>query len=441
MSSTRLIIMPLVLLPIYVLVGVISGGFAESSGAFMAVSMIMFAFLVYIWGNRQASDAVVGEVNGQTWHFQKMTSISPLQMALGKLFGSTIFTWYGAAITSAVYLAAAATTDNLLYYIKLLISYILIGVFSHALCISLTLMRIRKNTFKNTQRSALSFLICMVLSIYAAFKVRGGGAALTQNVEWFDIGMRLVDFNLISFIIFTVWAIIGLNRSLRTELQYENKPWVWIGFVTFTMIYLSGFLEDWFNVKVPLLAHLCAAGLIPVVLTYFMALSEPKNPVDFRLIFQRAKVGDWDRVAKNLPLWFITLVITYIIGISIIGTSFAYMNEQGAGFTMIILSILLLITRDLCILLFFNFAPNQKRADMTAFVCFILLYILIPLVMGVAGAEKLLPAFYPDPGFTRYSYIGIFLLAGEVGLAIFLVINRWKKVNRELNAKYADVAG
>ena len=50
----------------------------------------------------EAADSVLDEVNDNTWDFQKLSALSPWSLAFGKLFGSTIYCWYGGLIAFAV---------------------------------------------------------------------------------------------------------------------------------------------------------------------------------------------------------------------------------------------------------------------------------------------------------------------------------------------------
>ena len=51
-----------------------------------------------IWGARAAGGAVAEEVRQRTWDFQRLSALTPWEMAWGKLFGATLAQWFGGAI-------------------------------------------------------------------------------------------------------------------------------------------------------------------------------------------------------------------------------------------------------------------------------------------------------------------------------------------------------
>ena len=65
----------------------------------------LYYAIVVVWGTRNAATAVVGEIRDRTWDMQLLSSIAPGAMTWGKLFGSTIYNWFGGAICLAVLLS------------------------------------------------------------------------------------------------------------------------------------------------------------------------------------------------------------------------------------------------------------------------------------------------------------------------------------------------
>ncbi|KOR27669.1 hypothetical protein TI03_06390 [Achromatium sp. WMS1] len=70
-------------------------------------SLTLFGILVFIWGTKMAVDSLIGEFNDKTWDSQRMTAIGPWNLVWGKLFGGTLFSWYGGVICLLVFATSA----------------------------------------------------------------------------------------------------------------------------------------------------------------------------------------------------------------------------------------------------------------------------------------------------------------------------------------------
>ncbi len=63
----------------------------------------IFGAIGLLWGARVASDAVAEELRDKTWDTQMMSAMEPWSMTWGKLFGSTVYTWYGSVLCLLVF--------------------------------------------------------------------------------------------------------------------------------------------------------------------------------------------------------------------------------------------------------------------------------------------------------------------------------------------------
>src|SRR4051812_6191928 len=98
-SAHRLIAMPVGLSLIFYVADKLDeskGLAAHNPHASLAITAgTLYFLLVKIWGGHKAAEAVIEEVNDNTWDFQKLSALSPAQLTLGKLFGGTSYSWYG----------------------------------------------------------------------------------------------------------------------------------------------------------------------------------------------------------------------------------------------------------------------------------------------------------------------------------------------------------
>src|SRR5471030_1251125 len=103
--------------------------FATSLGGVMGwapsgAASVLYYLIVVIWGARNASMSVVGEIRDRTWDMQRLSSLGAGTMTWGKLFGSTIYNWFGGAfclvlvmVNIVTHLGTATAAIELAYYI------------------------------------------------------------------------------------------------------------------------------------------------------------------------------------------------------------------------------------------------------------------------------------------------------------------------------------
>ena len=105
MSPTRLAIMPAVLALIGLLVYVLNPDDPQRS-LFVAFS-VLFVGLTVGWGSLLVVSSINNEVSERTWDQQRLSALSPWDMAWGKLFGSAAYAWYGSLLCALVAVVAA----------------------------------------------------------------------------------------------------------------------------------------------------------------------------------------------------------------------------------------------------------------------------------------------------------------------------------------------
>ncbi len=246
-----------------------------------------------------------------------------------------------------------------------------------------------------------------------------------QTVQWFNETFQNSDFILLSVLMFLVWAVLGIYRLMRTELQMRNGPFVWLAFTAFLALYFGGFVNA--NDPRELLFHrFFVAYAVMLSLTYLMAFSERKDPVAFRRLIWAYGRRDWSRVIQELPCWAVTLPPALVAGGGMFVTVTANMHPLSpiADVRMLTVAMFLFLLRDLGLLLFFNLARNPKRADMIAVLCLGLLYGVVPGIVSALHFDRITSLFWP--GWHNHSFLSVVAAAIEALLVHLLVFKRWR---------------
>ncbi|MCI5224566.1 MAG: hypothetical protein D3924_18335, partial [Candidatus Electrothrix sp. AR4] len=138
---------------------------------------------------------------------------------------------------------------------------------------------------------------------------------------------------------------------------------------------------------------------------YLMAFAEPKSIVDFRWLSDKAVRGHWREFFVKLPAWFMSLLLVALLCTVLllmkVSMHAALVDgpEWLSGLAQFSpLAFFLFCLRDLGVILYVNLNSAKKNRDLVAIFYLIILYVLLPTILNVAGAEGILPWFFPISG-------------------------------------------
>ena len=391
----------------------------------------IYYLVVVIWGARNAGLSIVGEIRDHTWDLQRLSSISASEMTWGKLFGSTIYNWFGGAICLAVMLVYGFAHGTPAAAVLDLIYYVIVGLVAQASALLASLVAIRRRS----AHSRLDVFLYQFAGIVAALAVlylweaADPASALllgkksTDFIPWWGAVISSRPFLLISLAMFTAWILTGCYREMRRELKMRNGPLVWLGFLAFIGVYVAGFdawlphdanLPQWSTVALRLALATTAYG----VLTYVMVLLEPKDRVLYRWYGSQIAAGAVGRALWSLQAWIMSYVATVVVALALIWWLFA--QGGGAAYSALTVAGLGFLTRDVAIFVFF--AATRRRGDFAALVALFALYVLIPAILDGIGLKAVLPFFYPAP--SSPVWLGPGLVWGEAIVTAVAAIGR-----------------
>lgn len=363
-------------------------------------------------GSRSVTESIAGEVSARTWDSQRMTSLSPLQMTVGKLFGSTILCWYAGAILAAVIFLASWGQGMAGRGIVVIVNCGLVGLFVQAVSGVAVLSEMKRSPQGFGSRHSGLYLIIAVILLFqflptALMYIGNDTAGTPRNMgemEWFGAVFSLPGFQTLTYAIFSFWAVYGLYRNMRAELLLENGPFAWLFFLFTCMAYTAGFFA---HSAGGLADGLLAAFFTAVFWTYLMVLLEPKDIVEFKGLAEKLVAGDGKSVLRRLPLWAISLLTAaaacaataILIGLS------GQPAESGPSLLMnpstwfdadpvFPLSLLCFLLRDVGLICFWHMKPNPKRPDLAFFVTLLVAYAILPLLFYAGGKNSAMLGFF-----------------------------------------------
>lgn len=425
-SLHKLLIAPAILGAIFALGALTVADSPEELWGFLAsAGLTLFSLIVLGAGTWRAGRTVPDQKTNRTWENIRLSSLSSWQLACGELFGATSSYWYGGAICllmiiiSSIVSPAAANKVGDLSIIVFLAAFL-----TQATALQLSL----SGTGAAEQTKPVSFTACFIFSFIAplsiwqlidwntatmAAKIHPSQLPNILPASWYGLSMSNSQAIILSYALMVIWGLIGLNQTMRRELQMTTPVVVWVCFIFFCLIYFAGFTFDpngsadlarssfawplsmmmWiFNESFSSLAFLQeqSGALLPfafafcvsVCFTYFMAFWEPKDITGLRRFTAAIAQKNWRNINSLYPRWLAAAQISALVGLIFLGAA-SYTSNLNP-FALGVGSMLLFLCRDLGIVILLSIQHKSGRRGLTAFAYLFALYVLLPGLLAAA---------------------------------------------------------
>jgi hypothetical protein len=380
LTPLRMIVMVAVLALAFFAAAVTAGNVAGPG----TVARWAFDFIVVFWGARNAARSVVGEIRDRTWDGQRLSSLGAGTMMWGKLFGSTIFNWFGGAICLVVIAADAFDTVGVAGAVIRVAYFIALGVTSQAVSLLASLIAARRRQ----GRSQFEVFLYQMAGIIAGFAVWDiadptyGFVVRSDNIVWWGQALPSNGFLLASLVVFTAWILMGCYRQMRLELKVQNGPFVWLAFVAFLATYVAGF-DAWVPklsvLSDPVAVRLMLAGITCATLAYIIVFLEPKDRVSLRWFGAQLAQFRIGSAFMKLQGWMVAWFAAMLIGIALL----AYAHSNGQLLLLAgVAAVMGFVTRDMAIVLLMNMAARRRGGDLLSIAVLVLLYWLLPSILS-----------------------------------------------------------
>jgi hypothetical protein len=454
----RLVATPLIMGAIYYLI-LFSGDHNESG--LLMTSLWAFVLLTGLWGAYQAENSVVTEIQNKTWPLQRLTSINPWAMTWGKLFGSTLFSWYSGLWSLLVFFLTWLLTPEIYLFASpdkkwVLLSHgigpailltVGLALWFQAWGFLMGMYHLQNKESQSKRKSGISSIISLVFLptlIISSFQPVGDPHVL----HWYQWGFNQFWFWLASLYVFLGWLMTGIYMQMRRELQVSNPPWVWAAFMVFLLGYVMGFFQgrEGISPSDPNLwvLRLLFGWMLMTGLTYLILWWERADGVGVRRLFHLWNSSRIHDALCEVPRWLVGLIVT---GATVTGLIILQVVYGESPFSMLtiartlsgmtnfdngdtfnlygfVIASMCFLMRDIALLLYFYFSDKPQRALGTAFVYWVVLYLLVPLLLGVVWMDALNPLFLPD-GTVNIVYAVLPPLL-QAGLMWAFTIRRWR---------------
>ncbi|MDO4794897.1 MAG: hypothetical protein Q4A28_03025 [Brachymonas sp.] len=455
LSPQRLALMVGVLGVIAALTVYLSDNLTKEGGMARALLIVFSALGLLLaggWGSFTAMASINSEVAERTWDQQRLSALSPWQMAWGKLLGASIYPWLGSLICAAVVLVSGLMLPNghAPRLILLLLSAIMGCLALHCWIMASFLHTMDAHASNNGSSSivkrlvGLFVLLQIVPTLLIAIIGLGTYNAKQSLITWWRWQLGLSSLCLLMSGLALALGLLAMWRSMCTQLMVRTTPWAWAVGCTAAGLIVAGFAND------PHAAFLWPALVAGVALiaTYFALFTEKNNGTTWRAVVFHARQGNWKRMLQTLPLWPVSWLLALLFALLYTGlaesaihdtfqTQFAPLIHQGRS--QILWMFVLRALRDAGIYLFFAWRNTQRKPLGMTLLTYVMLGSVLPLFftgdhqqwaslfepMSGAGIEAFIN--HVEQGATFFRPLAWLAMMAHLAIVGALLVWRWKQ--------------
>lgn len=437
-SFVRMIIIPLL---IALVAFSFSGLFTSAMGIYV-VTLCAALMSHMVLANLAASAAMRAESTDNTWDFQRMSPLTSGELSMGKLYGSTSFYHYCTAVAIILNVISAQFLDNvpheLWVYMTFVgpLSLILCGLLGQSISFLASIYTFSMKRKGASSGGALFGILVggLTLNYFTVIALKDTAqnfvskSSVSDFISWHGIQIETIQFMIISIAFFLLCVHTGIYRLMRIEMQYKNMPFVWIGFITAILVYLTGIPEALLSLTrhsvtdvQDVSGKITCAAMIMLPIIYIGGYSWAANTVGYTRFFTAVKNKDASGALTSVPPWFVNLALALLLIILAMAAS----TTQAAPAEiqkMIVLAIgiLLLIIRDVTVFHAILMPGATKHAGFFLILYMLCVYFLGPKIYGLSE----IAVFMPKPNGV---YLALWPLILEIALAAALLYASFRK--------------
>ena len=427
LTPTRLVVMPVVL-SLLLLLGLLNNA---SDAALASGALTVYLLLTHFWALRQAAESIAEEFRARTWDLQRMSVLQPRELALGKLLGANLFTWYGGLLCLGAF-AYCYRQDASTARVVLIMSFVVgSAILLQASAMFLTLLSPGARSFRTPYLLLLGVIAVPLAGSIFPMLVDSQGS----SIQWFGPDWPLLPFAAASIWVFALWAVLGVIRLMAGHLQVRKTPAAFCAFLLFVSLYASGFV---IGRDLPLLSALVfmllTAALAFAAGAYIAAWFDQRDAPRYKRIGLAFAGRRAQRVLEELPAWSAALAIAALLAFVLVpgltavsarpvGVIYAWLDQSGNFGPFSPAALVLLAIRDVAFLQGLSFTRSGKRADLAAAVYLLLAYLLLPALLSVFNARMLI---LPNP-FTQ-APLAVLVFGVHLVLVLTWVRRRWRSL-------------
>lgn len=350
-----------------------------------------------IYGSVLAGRSLAEEASQNTWDWQRLSALSPWQMAWGKLLGATLPAWLY-VLWFAMASAAIATVWVLepLQMHHTIALAVLWGLGLQTWAMNSVLMSWGlQDRPVNRRRAALVplLLLFFIPGPFISHVYNGMTSSNPEPVLWWGMEVGGLGLAYLAGALVLGLGLLALWRQLCTRLDVRTLPWAWPLGLALTGFFSAGSLD------VGATAFFSSTAWIAVIGTAYVALQHMDQHLRaWRQVQWSVSRQRWREALEALPLWPVSLLLAFAMAALLLFVPYDFEAAITGQLNTFNFYLCLHLLRDCLLLTGFSLLAGRLKSPMTAFVIAWLIFNLVaPLlaygVAGYAGAMVVQPVF------------------------------------------------
>lgn len=374
------------------------------AGMLTAVSINFFGFVAIIMTSAKAGMSFADDGRDRTWDFQRMSSISPWDLAMGRYLGATALWWIVAfmvlALATGFYTWWAYEHPQIGagYYLSLmlpkvifaLLNGVLLSLFSYFMGMA-EISAMRSSDSVKSGGASMGLAPLPVFVVLSLETNNGSGWNAFSfivmpepgMVEWWGHAFDSRVFWACSLVFAIYWVMAAIYRQAKAELQFRCTAVVWIAFNICLAIYGAGFFSGiWAGL----------AGMMILIALAIISIGMLHIPGAAMRMGTAWRARRWRQFFENMPAGICSPLLALVAYAVLMGYALVTGQADSLWGVYSVAAFactgLLLMTRDY---LFINairmgrFSPKIQQN--TLFVYFVALYAVMPVLRLVFGGK------------------------------------------------------
>ena len=369
----------------------------DLSGSLSMTAMAGLWIAAVVYGSVLAGRSLAEEASQNTWDWQRLSALSPWQMAWGKLLGATLPAWLY-VLWFAVACAGVATVwvlDPIQMHHTIGLA-VLWGLGLQTWAMNSVLMSWGlQDRPVNRRRAALLplLLLFFIPGPFISHVYQGITDSNAEPVLWWGIDVGGLGLAYLAGALVLSLGLLGLWRQLCTRLDVRTLPWAWPLGLALTGFFSAG------SLNLGIAAFFSSTVFIALIGTAYVALQHMDQHLRaWRQVQWSVSRQRWREALEALPLWPVSLLLGFVMAALLLFVPYDFEAAITGQLNTFNFYLCLHLLRDCLLLTGFALLAGRLKSPMAAFVIAWLIFNLVaPLlaygVAGYTGAMVVQPVF------------------------------------------------
>ena len=344
-----------------------------------------------VYGSVLASRSLAEEARQNTWDWQRLSALSPWQMAWGKLLGSALPAWLYALWFALVLLFVSATfvIEGGRYGLHTVLLAVLWGLALQSWAMNSVLIGWgQRGAAGRRQMAWLPLLALLFLLPVPVLRplLRSLFSGSDETRSWWGLDLGNLGMSYVFGAVLLGLGLLALWRQLCARLDMRTLPWAWpLGLA------ICGLAAGGLSAA-PLAATLAYISLFALTGTAYIALATAHEGLrSWRQVQWSASQGQWRAMLQAVPLWPVSWLLALAATLLLL-----LPGATPAGPALPVPANLALmlnwqLLRDALLLTGFSLLAGRLKSPVAVFaICWITINGLLPMIAaGLLGSASL----------------------------------------------------